>query len=63
MEYVIPFGAALVRLGSANVLTPLPPYVVPRSENRAVFCCIERICPVAGTPIATDPAVNMICPR
>jgi hypothetical protein len=27
-------------LGKAKLFTPLPPYVVPRSENRAVFWAI-----------------------
>ena len=34
------------RFGSPIVVWPLPPYVVPISENRAVFCEIGRSCPL-----------------
>ena len=52
------FGASPRRSGSANVVTPLPPYVVPRSENSAVFWLISRSCPVAGTPPAVFDAAH-----
>src|SRR5437588_10826627 len=38
-------GARPRRSGSANVVCPLPPYVVPKSENRALFCAIGKSCP------------------
>src|SRR5947209_8680012 len=41
-----PMGARLRRSGSANVVWPLPPYVVPSNENRAVFWAMGRICPL-----------------
>src|SRR5438034_6614601 len=34
------------RLGSANVVRPSPPKVVPSKENRAWFCDICRVCPL-----------------
>src|SRR4051812_21967665 len=43
IEYVMLFGVTARMSGSANVVTPLPPYVVPRSEKSAVFWLIARI--------------------
>ena len=34
-----------VKFGRAKLLTPSPPYVVPNSENKAVFCDMGIICP------------------
>jgi hypothetical protein len=60
----MPFGASPRRSGSANVEIPLPPYVVPRSENIATFSTIDRICPFAGVPPAATvgEAPNRIWP-
>src|SRR5919198_4869353 len=38
-------GARPCRSGSAKLLLPLPPYVVPSRENSAVFCERGRSCP------------------
>src|ERR687887_2628740 len=38
-------GARPWRSGSAKLLLPLPPYVVPSRENNAVFCDRGRSCP------------------
>ena len=43
-----PRGTRPRRSGSANVVWPLPPNVVPSSENSAVFCAMDRICPAAS---------------
>src|SRR4051812_2539934 len=34
------------RSGRANVVCPLPPYIVPRSENSAWFWLMGRNCPL-----------------
>src|SRR4029453_11966525 len=34
--------------GSAKVLVPLPPYMLPSKANNAVFCMICRVCPSAS---------------
>src|SRR5580698_9400231 len=36
-------------LGSANVVTPSPPKLVPSSENSAVFCEMGKSCPFSGS--------------
>jgi hypothetical protein len=33
--------------GSAKVVLPLPPYMVPSTEKRAGFCAIDSSCPCA----------------
>ena len=38
---------------AAQTAMPLPPYVVPSSENNVVFWLIESNCPFAGIPFAT----------
>lgn len=38
-------GARPCRSGNAKLLCPLPPYVVPSSENSAVFCDKGSSCP------------------
>src|SRR5258705_4274041 len=63
IEYGRPFGATACRSGSANVVVPLPPYVVPNNENKAVFWLMASSCPLAGVPFATEPAVRMTSPR
>src|SRR5258705_12948188 len=62
IEYGRPFGATACRSGSANVVVPLPPYVVPNNENKAVFWLMASSCPLAGVPFATEPAVRMTSP-
>ena len=55
------FGVTGRRSGNANVEMPSPPYVVPISENSAVFWLIGRICPFAATPpMIVFPAVKRI---
>src|SRR5690348_13590022 len=39
-------GALPCRLGSAKVVRPSPPYVVPSSENSAWFWLMGRSCPL-----------------
>src|SRR6266852_5778142 len=58
-------GTRLCRLGSAKVVCPLPPYMVPSSENSAVFCEIDRSWPLhRAQPRGAKPKPNgWICPR
>jgi hypothetical protein len=44
IEYVMLFGARARMSGKAKVVVPFPPYVVPMSENSAVFWLIGRTC-------------------
>ena len=39
-------GAEFWRFGNPNVVVPLPPNVVPRRENKAVFCAMDVIWPL-----------------
>ena len=63
MVYVVPFGAAARRSGSAKFVEPLPPYRVPSSENSAEFWLMLRSRPSAGSPTPRTPADRITCPR
>src|ERR1044071_119533 len=53
-------GTEPCRSGSANVDLPSPPYIVPRSENRAVFCEMGRSCPLQkAQPVGAKLKPNM----
>ena len=49
IEYCIPFGANARRSGSAKLLVPSPPNVVPTSEKMAEFPLIGKTRPSAGS--------------
>src|SRR5690349_20357203 len=53
------------RLGSAKVVWPFPPYIVPSSENNAVFWLMLIVCPLhIAQPFGGKLNANIeICPR
>src|SRR5690348_9509044 len=60
--YVSPFGATALRSGSANVVLPSPPKLVPNTANRAMLPVMLSTRPSAGVPVPIPPAVRVTSP-